>query len=80
LRALLSSFASGATGSATRLERAIILVEPPSLDAGEITDKGSLNQRAILDRRRSLVEALYASVPPPHVITVLMGGPSHERR
>jgi feruloyl-CoA synthase len=77
---LLSSFASGATGSATRLERAIILVEPPSLDAGEITDKGSLNQRAILDRRRSLVEALYASVPPPHVITVLKGEPSHEHR
>jgi feruloyl-CoA synthase len=36
-----------------------ILDEPPSLDAGEITDKGTLNQRAILARRRALVDRLY---------------------
>ncbi len=68
LRTLLVTFAAGATGSATRLGRAIMLEEPPSLDAGEVTDKGSLNQRAILDRRRSLVDDLYADQPPPHVI------------
>ena len=60
-----------ATGSATRIARAILLDEPPSLDAGEITDKGSLNQRAILERRRPLVDELYADPPPAHVITPL---------
>jgi feruloyl-CoA synthase len=69
LRELLATFAAGATGSATRLGRAILLEDPPSLDAGEVTDKGSLNQRAILDRRRSLVDDLYAEEPPLHVIT-----------
>jgi feruloyl-CoA synthase len=76
LRALLASFAAGGTGSATRLGRAIVLEEPPSLDAGEVTDKGSLNQRAILDRRRPLVDDLYADHPPPHVIR--LDGPAHE--
>jgi feruloyl-CoA synthase len=76
IRALLASFAAGGTGSATRLVRAIVLEEPPSLDAGEVTDKGSLNQRAILDRRRPLVDDLYADPPPPHVIR--LDGPAHE--
>ncbi len=71
LGALLATFAAGGTGSATRLVRAILLEDPPSLDAGEVTDKGSLNQRAILDRRRSLVDDLYAQAPPAHVITSL---------
>ena len=69
LGALLATFAAGGTGSATRLVRAILLEDPPSLDAGEVTDKGSLNQRAILDRRRSLVDDLYAEAPPSHVIS-----------
>jgi feruloyl-CoA synthase len=69
LGALLTTFAAGATGSAARLVRAIVLDEPPSLDAGEMTDKGSLNQRAILDRRRALVDDLYARTPPSHVIS-----------
>ena len=76
LRALLATFAAGATGSATRSSRAIVLEEPPSLDAGEITDKGSLNQRAILDRRRTLVDDLYADQPPSHVIR--LDEPAHE--
>jgi feruloyl-CoA synthase len=41
--------------------RAILLEEPPSLDAREITDKGSLNQRAVLEHRAALVELLYGS-------------------
>jgi feruloyl-CoA synthase len=76
VRALLATFAAGGTGSSTRLVRAILLEDPPSLDAGEVTDKGSLNQRAILDRRRSLVDDLYAEAPPLHVITTLQGEPS----
>ena len=64
----LCSFAERATGSATRIERAILLVEPLSLDCQEITDKGSINQRAVLARRADLVEQLYAEHPGAHVI------------
>jgi len=83
LRELLTSFAATATGSATRVTRLVVLDEQPSLDAGEVTDKGSLNQRAILERRRSLVDALYEQDPrglslvtvPGHKIVI---GDSHE--
>ncbi len=51
----------GSTGSSNRIARFLILDEPPSLDAGEITDKGSINQRAVLGRRQDLVKKLYES-------------------
>jgi feruloyl-CoA synthase len=60
-RSLLAAFAVEATGSSNRVSRAILLEEPPSLDAREITDKGSLNQRAVLEHRAALVEELYGS-------------------
>lgn len=47
------------SGSSNRIARVLILEEPPSLDAGEMTDKGSINQRAVLRRRQHLVDALY---------------------
>jgi feruloyl-CoA synthase len=47
------------TGSSNRVTRAIVLEEPPSLDRGEMTDKGSINQRAVLAGRKQLVEELY---------------------
>ncbi len=50
--------------------RALVMTEPPSPDAGEITDKGYLNQRAVLERRAALVETLYASPLVPEVILV----------
>jgi len=56
---LLKTFAG--TGSSNRIARALVLDEPPSLDAGEITDKGTINQKAVLARRRDLVERLYGS-------------------
>jgi feruloyl-CoA synthase len=65
---LLESFAAHATGASNRIVRAILLDEPPALDHGEITDKGSLNQRAILDHRSALVDELYAENPPPCVL------------
>ncbi len=74
LRERLVTFASAATGSASRPRRAIVLETPPSLDAGEVTDKGSLNQRAILEHRRLLVEDLFAVAPPPHVIACAGAG------
>jgi feruloyl-CoA synthase len=55
-------------GTSARIRRAILLAEPPSLDVGEATDKGSINQRAVLAHRASLVEDLYADPPPAHVI------------
>ena len=66
----LAALAATATGSSQRITRAALLTAPLSLDGGEITDKGSVNQRAVLTRRAELVEALYAAMPPPHVITV----------
>ncbi len=48
-----------ATGSASRVARLHVLAEPASIDNGEITDKGSINQRAVLQHRDALVQALY---------------------
>ena len=56
-------------GSASRIERLLLLERPPSLDAGEITDKGYLNQRRTLQCRASEVARLYADPPDPAVIT-----------
>jgi len=46
----------------------VLQAEPASLDIGEMTDKGSINQRAVLAHRAAAVEALYADPTPPHVI------------
>jgi feruloyl-CoA synthase len=69
-RLKLESFAAKSTGSSNRVTRAAFLEEPPSLDAGEITEKGSLNQAAVLDRRKALVEELYVSRPSPRVLRI----------
>ena len=60
MQSMLNQLAQGATGSASRVARAVVLADPPSIDKGEITDKGSINQRAVLKERAELVEALYA--------------------
>ena len=65
---LLATFNGGATGSSTRVERAIVLDSPLSLDAGEVTDKGSVNQRAVLANRAQAVAELYSDPAPPNVI------------
>jgi feruloyl-CoA synthase len=57
--ARLCKLAAKATGSSNRVVRALLLVDPPSIDLGEMTDKGSLNQRAVLSNRATLVEELY---------------------
>jgi feruloyl-CoA synthase len=56
--------------SSSRVRRALVLTEPPAIDAGEITDKGYLNQRAILARRGADVERLFAEPPGADVIEV----------
>ncbi|HUN77033.1 MAG TPA: feruloyl-CoA synthase [Steroidobacteraceae bacterium] len=60
IQSALDRLASDSTGSSTFIARAMILLEPPSIAAGEMTDKGSINQRAVLTHRASLVEELYA--------------------
>ena len=47
-------------GSSTRVERALLMIEPPSVDGGELTDKGYINQSVALGRRADLVLKLYA--------------------
>jgi feruloyl-CoA synthase len=72
-RALANGLAqhnSTAQGSSTRIARCLLLTEPPSIDANEITDKGYLNQRAILTTRAALVERLHATPAFADVITV----------
>lgn len=68
LGARLVALRAAATGSSTRFERLAVLAEPPSIDAGEITDKGSINQRAVLEHRAALVAALYSSRPGPDIL------------
>jgi feruloyl-CoA synthase len=63
-------FLATSTGSSTRVTRAVLLDTPLSIDRGEVTDKGSINQRAVLDHRSQVIEQLYAPTPPAHVITL----------
>jgi feruloyl-CoA synthase len=55
-------------GASTRIARAHLMTEPPSIDANEITDKGYINQRSVLERRVHLVHSLFADPPGPDVI------------
>ena len=64
LRAVLDKRAAEATGSSMRIARALVLAEPPSVGAGEITPKGSLNVRTVAARRAGLVERLYDDADP----------------
>ncbi len=57
-------------GSSTYPARVLLMAEPPSVEAGEITDKGYINQRIVRTRRADLVQFLYADVPDRGVITV----------
>ncbi|MGH8675361.1 MAG: feruloyl-CoA synthase, partial [Burkholderiales bacterium] len=56
-------------GSSTHPTRALIVAEPPSIDANEITDKGYINQRAVLEERAELVDRLYAAPLAADVVT-----------
>jgi feruloyl-CoA synthase len=69
-QARLNTFARTSTGSSNRVTRAIVLKDPPSLDGGEMTDKGSINQRAVLARRADVVSELYARAPSHRVLVV----------
>lgn len=70
VQAALKTLAAEATGSSLRPTRALLLEEPPQIDGNEITDKGYINQRAVLARRAALVERLYAEPPGEEVVTL----------
>ena len=66
----LAAFNAAAGGSSRQIKRLMLLEEPPRIDANEITDKGYINQRAVLARRADLVEELFADPPSGRVIEV----------
>ena len=68
-KSLLAAFNRAAGGSSGRFARIILMDDPPSLDTGELTDKGSINQRAVLTHRAELVEELYAEPPSAQTIS-----------
>jgi len=65
---VFTTLAAQSTGSSTFVARAIVLEEPPSINAREVTDKGSINQKAVLAYRAALVDELYSASPPSHVL------------
>jgi feruloyl-CoA synthase len=67
---LLNELAAEATGSSSRIARAILMAEPPAIDAHEVTDKGSINQGAVLKNRAALVLDLYSPRPSARVISI----------
>jgi len=68
LQPVFARLARESTGSSTLIARAMIMVDAPSIDAGEVTDKGSINRRAVLKHRAALVEKLYANPPEPGIL------------
>ncbi|MCG6857435.1 MAG: feruloyl-CoA synthase [Salaquimonas sp.] len=67
----LQQLAAQSTGSSNLVRRAIILDRPPSIDAHEVTDKGSINQSAVIANCAELVEDLYAEPAPEHVLDAM---------
>ncbi|HEY5048699.1 MAG TPA: AMP-binding protein [Rhizomicrobium sp.] len=70
LRERFAVLNAGGAGSSTRVRRVMLMLEPPSVDGHEITDKGYVNQGATLERRKNLVELLYAGSPPDDVVLI----------
>jgi feruloyl-CoA synthase len=70
IRLRLQQHAERNSGTTRSIRRVALLPSSPSLDEGEVTDKGSINQRAVLRCRAELIAALYAEPPPAIVITV----------
>ena len=64
----LGEVAARATGSSNRVCRAIVLAEPPDIDKGELTDKGTISQKAVLANRARRVDELYAEPPSPRAL------------
>jgi feruloyl-CoA synthase len=70
----LDGLAAASTGSSNRVARVIVLDRPPSIDLHEVTDKGSINQRAVMAARAELVEDIYKEPAPGHVLVAGKSG------
>ncbi len=68
LRRCIEEWNAAHPGRSARIERLLLLTEPPSIDAGEITDKGYINQSAVLERRASDVDRVMSPAPPDEVL------------
>ncbi len=68
IRAGIEAHNASAGGSSRRIGRFVVMTEPPSIDAGEITDKGYVNQRLTLERRATLVTRLYTDNPDAEIV------------
>jgi feruloyl-CoA synthase len=66
----LDAFAASHPGTSTAVRRAVILDQPPAIDAQELTDKGSVNQQAVLRHRAAIVQQLFADSPGVHIIHI----------
>jgi feruloyl-CoA synthase len=64
----VAAFNAAEPGSSRRIKRFQVMTEPPSIDRGEITDKGYVNQRQTQDCREDLVASLFVADPPPNVV------------
>jgi len=69
----LNELATKSTGSSNFVARAILLESSPELDAHEVTDKGSINQRAVLTKRADKVAELYTDPSPARVMIAKKG-------
>ncbi len=74
MRQALTAWNAKNPGGSTRIQRLLLLWDPPSIDAGEIADKGYTNQRAVLTRRAADVERVYDLVNDEHAIDVDVTG------
>ncbi|MDA0300109.1 MAG: feruloyl-CoA synthase [Actinobacteria bacterium] len=70
ISAALATHNAGGGGSSSRIARVAIESALPSIDAGEMTDKGYINQRAVIDNRASTVDALHETTAPDHIIVI----------
>ena len=79
LLSALQEFNSINAGNSRCISRVLLMAEPPSIDGNEITDKGYINQRAVLERRAALVERLYSDETSPDVV-IIPAQNNHEKR
>ena len=66
----LGAFNVVSSGSSRQIARVLVMTTPPSIDGNEITDKGYINQRAVLEGRAALVQQLYAGEPQSNVVVI----------
>ncbi len=70
IAASFNAFNAANPGSSRQIGRVLLMTQPPSIDGNEITDKGYINQRAVLEQRADLVRRLYSDGPHPDVVVI----------